>query len=108
MPCWQNKPCPGHENRYNARAFKAADATIQEHGDNIIRVVGREQKWHKDAATDKQLATLKKLYKGKAIPADLSKGAACKLISQFFATQGPRPVRAPWLAAKIERGKRVA
>jgi ATP-dependent helicase IRC3 len=91
-----------------AVAFHRADATIREHGGNLVNMISQTQGWHKDAATPKQLATLRKLYKGKAIPVDLSKGAACKLISQFFATQKPGPERPAWLQAKINRGKHAA
>jgi superfamily II DNA or RNA helicase len=88
-------------------AFKAADATISEHGNNIIGMISRDQTWHKDAITDKQMATLRKLYKGKAVPSNLSKGAASKLISQFFATAGPRPARPAWLQRRIDERKRA-
>lgn len=70
-----------------ADAFQAADTTVEEHdsrGD--INLLKRQQRWHKDAATEKQLGLLKRLYEDKVIPADLTKGAACKLIAQFYAT----------------------
>jgi hypothetical protein len=90
-----------------AIAFQRADATLRKHGGNIVNVVSQTQRWHKDPATPKQLDTLRKIYKGRAIPVGLSKGAACKLISQFFATKKPGPERPAWLQAKIH-GKHAA
>jgi superfamily II DNA or RNA helicase len=65
-------------------AFKDADAAIEARAADVINMVRREQRWHKDAVTERQMSTLKKIYKGKAIPSNMTKGAASKLISQFF------------------------
>jgi len=87
--------------------FKDADATVRQHGANIIRMVSRDERWHNDPASPRQLATLRKLYKDRAVPVNLSKGAASRLIAQFFATK-PGPERPQWLQNKIARGKNVA
>lgn len=73
-----------------AAAFKGVEDTIRTFsGEAAINMVSREQRWHEDAATEPQLKLLKKIYTGKAIPANLSKGAAAKLISLHFAKESP-------------------
>jgi hypothetical protein len=66
-------------------AFQAADGLILKRRPEAVRVVKREQAWHEDAATDAQIKTLKKFYKGKQLPSDLTKGKASRLISQALA-----------------------
>lgn len=46
----------------------------------------RVQERHEEPASDKQLATIAKLYKGKSIPTNLNAGAASRLIGSKIAT----------------------
>jgi ATP-dependent helicase IRC3 len=67
-------------------AFQTADRLVMDKASNHLRILKREgEKWHEDGATEAQLKLLRKFYKGRAIPADLTKGAASKLIGSFFA-----------------------
>jgi ATP-dependent helicase IRC3 len=66
-------------------AFQAADGLIISKRPDAVRVVKREQAWHEDMATEAQLRTLKKFYKGRQIPEGLSKGKASRLISAAIA-----------------------
>jgi ATP-dependent helicase IRC3 len=71
-------------------AFKRVEDTIREHsGEAAIKMASRNQQWHQDLATPKQLGLLRKVYPGKAVPSNLTKGAAAKLISQYFAKESP-------------------
>lgn len=80
-------------NRYRGErdtveaAFQAADDLINKTCSDALKVLRREETWHTHPATPAQLKLLKKFYKGKAIPPDLSKGQASKLISSFMAGQ---------------------
>ncbi len=71
-----------------AEAFSAADELVRTHASEYLKIIKREAKWHDGPATDGQIKFIKKLYKGKAIPNDLSKGAASKLIGQALAGKG--------------------
>jgi superfamily II DNA or RNA helicase len=66
-------------------AFSAADDTINKVCPEALKVLRRVETWHKDPATPAQMKLLAKFYKGRAIPPDLSKGQASKLISSFMA-----------------------
>ena len=88
-------------------AFQAADATVRERAADMVRILGQTQRWHKDVATEKQLSLIRRILPGKQLPANLTKGAAARIISQHFATN-PRPERPAWLQDKIARGKNVA
>lgn len=66
-------------------AFAAADNLIQDKAANHLTILRRHEKWHGDPATVGQLNFLRKIYKGRALPNDLDKGTASKLISQFMA-----------------------
>ena len=66
-------------------AFQAADGLILQKRPEAVRVVKREQAWHSDPPTDKQMKTLKRFYKGKQLPANLTKGMASRLLSQYWA-----------------------
>jgi superfamily II DNA or RNA helicase len=66
-------------------AFQAADGLILQKRPEAVRVVKREQAWHADPPTDAQMKTLKKFYKGKQLPNNLTKGMASRLISQALA-----------------------
>ncbi|MGC2281031.1 MAG: hypothetical protein WA603_13525, partial [Candidatus Acidiferrales bacterium] len=83
------------------------DNTLREHGADIVHILGQNHRWHKDFATDKQLKLIRRILPSKQIPANLTKGAAARIISQHFATN-PRPERPAWLRDKIARGKNVA
>jgi len=69
-------------------AFEAADALIRKTVPEAIKIVNREAAWHKDPPTDAQMKLLKKLFKGKQIPTDLTKGQASKLIGSALAGKG--------------------
>lgn len=68
-------------------AFSAADDLINKECAEALKVLRREETWHNDPATPVQLKLLMKFYKGKAIPNDLSKGQASKLIGSFIASK---------------------
>lgn len=65
-------------------AFRTADRYVREQT-NYSGTVFRTAKWHGDPATEKQIATVRKLYKNKPVPANLSKGEAANLISAAIA-----------------------
>jgi hypothetical protein len=67
-----------------AAALSAADAVVQKVVPAALRVVKKEQAWHKEPASEAQLKTLKKFYKGKQIPPDMNKGTASRLISVYL------------------------
>lgn len=67
------------------QAFLAADDSVNKVCSEALKVLRREEKWHKNPASGPQLKLLAKLYKGKAIPPDLSSGQASKLISARIA-----------------------
>lgn len=66
-------------------AFTAADGVINKACPEALKVLRREETWHKQPATPAQLKLLAKLFKGKAIPPDLDKGKASRLISSYMA-----------------------
>lgn len=66
-------------------AFSAADNLLQDKAAEHLKILRRHEKWHGDPATVGQLNFLRKIYKGKALPDNLDKGTASKLISQFVA-----------------------
>jgi superfamily II DNA or RNA helicase len=66
-------------------AFTAADGIIRTTSSEALKVLSREATWHKDPATEGQIRMLNKLYKGKALPLDMDKGKASRLISSFIA-----------------------
>lgn len=69
-------------------AFAAADDTISKYCPDALKIIRREEKWHKQPATPAQLKLLAKFFKGKAIPPDMDKGKASKLISSYLAGKG--------------------
>ena len=73
------------ERESMAEAFSAADNLIREKIPECLTIVKREAEWHKLPPTEKQMKRIKKIYKGKQIPADLSRGAAHKIIGLYFA-----------------------
>jgi hypothetical protein len=66
-------------------AFKAADDLIYNQASEHLKILRRHEKWHADPATVRQLNILRKFYRGKPLPDNLSKGDASKLISGFLA-----------------------
>lgn len=68
--------------------FSVADGLIQDKAADSLKILKQEEPWHSDPATDKQLNWLKRHAKGKALPPDLDKGRASKLISSMKAQQG--------------------
>ena len=73
-----------------AEAFRRADKTVKVRAPKRLRVMGRENKWRDEKATEKQINTLRKLLKGRSIPDDLTRGAASQLIQQRVAAFNKR------------------
>ncbi len=67
------------------QAFQAADDLIHKEAFNSLRLLKREATWHKDSATIGQLNLLRKFFKGRPLPDDLTKGHASRLIGSFLA-----------------------
>jgi superfamily II DNA or RNA helicase len=65
--------------------FAAADGLVQKTIPEALKVLNREAQWHGDPPTEKQIATLKRFFKGKPLPLDLDKGKASRLISSYLA-----------------------
>jgi hypothetical protein len=65
--------------------FQVADDLIADKAADALKVLQRKAWWHDAPATDKQIAALKRLAPGKAIPKDLDKGTASQLISAYKA-----------------------
>lgn len=72
-------------------AFKAADNLVQNVASDALKVLRREETWHNDPASAKQIKLLSKFYKDKKtgkplpLPPDLSRGKASRLISSYLA-----------------------
>jgi superfamily II DNA or RNA helicase len=66
-------------------AFAAADGIVQSECPEALRVIRRRAPWHSDPATVPQLKTLARLFPGKALPLDMSKGHAGRLIGSHYA-----------------------
>ena len=66
-------------------AFSAADNLVNDKCTEALKILIREESWHDGPATEKQLKRLRQLYKGKAIPPDIGKGQASKLIGMKLA-----------------------
>jgi ATP-dependent helicase IRC3 len=73
------------------QAFKIGDTTVERQCPRHLPVLRRKAKWHADPASEKQITTLRKLYRGKPIPEKLSKGDAHRLIGQKIASFASRP-----------------
>jgi ATP-dependent helicase IRC3 len=67
------------------QAFSAADNLVNQYAVESLKLLKREATWHNDSATVAQLNLLRKFYKGKPLPDDLTKGKASQLISAFLA-----------------------
>ncbi len=66
-------------------AFFAADNLIQKVCPESLKILNREAEWLDVVPSEKQMKFLRKLYKGKAIPADLTKRQVSNLISAALA-----------------------
>ena len=66
-------------------AFAAADNLVTDKAGESLKILRREEKWHSAPPTIAQLNLLRKFYRGKAIPNDLTKGKASQLIGSFLA-----------------------
>jgi ATP-dependent helicase IRC3 len=66
-------------------ALAAADKLVMDVAPDVLKIVQKEAKWHKDPPTPGQLKLLKKLYKNKQIPDNLTKGSVSKLIGSALA-----------------------
>jgi hypothetical protein len=66
-------------------AFLAADDTVMKVTPDVLKLLRREEKWHSDLATPAQSGLLKKFYKGKAIPPNITKGMASRKIAEALA-----------------------
>jgi ATP-dependent helicase IRC3 len=71
-------------------AFGAADNLVRTVAPEALTIVKRKAKWHDDPPTPDQLKLLGKLYKGKQIPNDLTKGEVSKLIGAALAGKGKK------------------
>ena len=69
-------------------AFSAADDLIKKTSPEALKLVNRTAHWHNDPPTDGQMRLIAKLFKGKQIPSNLTKGAASKLIGSALAGKG--------------------
>lgn len=65
--------------------FSLADGLVNDTCSEHLKILTRKAAWHEDPPTGPQLGLLAKLYKGKALPNDLSKGMAARLIGQALA-----------------------
>ena len=66
-------------------AFSAADGLVMSIAPESLKVVNRGSAWRGNAPSKKQMRLLKKLYKGKQIPPDLTSGSVSNLISAAIA-----------------------
>lgn len=66
-------------------AFRAADNLLMQKAADALNILQREAEWHDEPMTDSQGRMLKRLLKGKALPPNLKKGQASKLISSLIA-----------------------
>ena len=71
-----------------AAAFDAADSLVKKIVPTSLAVIQRKAWWHDSPATPEQLKMIKRLYKGKQIPSDLTKGEASKQIGAALAGKG--------------------
>jgi ATP-dependent helicase IRC3 len=65
-------------------AFDATDKLIAKLIPDSLKILKQKETWHDYPATDKQIKYLKKYYKGKAIPNDLTSGIASRLLGNYF------------------------
>jgi hypothetical protein len=63
-------------------AFAAADNLIKQVAPESLKIVDKSAGWRNNPASKKQLAAIKRLYKGKQIPDNLTSGDASDKISE--------------------------
>jgi ATP-dependent helicase IRC3 len=68
-------------------AFYAADKLVMDVAGDLLKLVKKDAGWHNTPATEAQLNLLKKLFKGKQIPNNLTKGQASRLIGSVLANK---------------------
>lgn len=68
-------------------AFSAADTFVTTQLADSLKLVNREERWHSDPATPKQLFKLRKMM-GRSAPISLTKGQASRLIGSLEAGKG--------------------
>ena len=66
-------------------AFSAADDLVRKIAPESLKIVNRKEAWHEFPPTEDQIKLLRKLYKGKQIPNDLTRGEASKHIGAALA-----------------------
>lgn len=69
-------------------AFSAADDLIKKVAPEALKLVDRKATWRDEPATPKQLKNIRKFYKGKQIPENLTKGVADGLIKAALVGKG--------------------
>jgi ATP-dependent helicase IRC3 len=72
-------------------AFTAAEELIIKLKPEHLRLLQRNAKWTEGPASEAQMKQLRRLYKGKSIPATLSKGQASRLIDRAQADEATVP-----------------
>jgi hypothetical protein len=66
-------------------AFAAADDLVRNIAPEALKLVNRNEPWHDLPPTDDQMKAIKKHYKGKQIPHDLTRGEASRHIGAALA-----------------------
>jgi superfamily II DNA or RNA helicase len=69
-------------------AFAAADNMVKTFAPDVLKLVQRDAPWHKLEPTPGQLRMLKRIYKKKPIPHNMTRGWASKLIGAGKAQKG--------------------
>lgn len=66
-------------------AFIAADGLVSKVASDSLKILRRKEEWHDEPMTEPQANLLRKWYKNRPLPQNMTKGQAAKLISQFIA-----------------------
>lgn len=66
-------------------AFRAGDDLVAREAKDALKLLRRKEDWHEDAMTDAQANLLRRWYRGRPLPPNMTKGQAAKLISNFIA-----------------------
>jgi superfamily II DNA or RNA helicase len=69
-------------------AFAAADGLVKTMAPEALKLVNRDEPWHKLPPTPAQLKAVKRMFKGKQIPPNLTRGWCSKLIGSKKAQKG--------------------
>jgi ATP-dependent helicase IRC3 len=83
-----------------SEAFSAADELVTKYAPDYLKVVRQVETWHNELPTEKQLKHLKKIYKGKELPATLNRGEAHKLLSAHWAGKEDKRRKPAWLKSR--------